>query len=252
MENKYISLNGSILFAGIVILLVLFLIKFFNLSYPVAITNQPVSELSVVGEGKVDVVPDTANVSVGISSEGTTVDQVQKAMNTTNNNIVEALNKIGIAKKDISTSNYSINPTYDYTEGQKAIGYSGNATLNIKTSDTSKLPEVITAATEAGANQIYGTNYSIENPDKYREQARNEAIANAKEQANKLANQLGIRLGKVSNIVESGSNVNYPPVAYEKSAALYRDAAGTNMPSPDLQPGSQTVTSTVTLFFEKN
>ena len=241
--------NGSILFFGIVVLVVLFFIKFFNLSYPVSITNQPVSELSVVGEGKVDVIPDTANVSVGITSQGATVAEVQKNMNEVNNKIVAGVTKLGINKKDITTSGYSINPSYDYTRGQSITGYAGNATVTVKTKDTSLLPNIITAATEAGANQVNGTNYSIDNPDKYREEARNEAITNAKSQAQKLADQLGIRLGKVTNIIESSGGNQYPVPMMEKSLSVY--GGGANAVQPDLQPGSQTITSTVTLFFEK-
>ena len=93
-----------------------------------------------------------------------------------------------------------------------------------------------------------GTNYSVESPEKYREQARNKAIANAKEQAQKLANELGIRLGKVTNIVES-TNDNGPfPMMYKTEAV---SLGGGNAPSADLQPGTQTISSSVTLYFEK-
>jgi uncharacterized protein len=248
MENKYGHIYGGAVFVLFLAFIFLFLVNFFNISYPITVTTLSATDLSVVGEGQVDVVPDTANVSIGIQSDGKTVDEIQKSINTTNNNIVAALSKIGIDKKDIATSNYSINPSYDYANGQTPTGYNGSATLTIKVKDTSKLPSVISASTEAGANQIYGTNYSIENPDKYREEARNEAIANAKAQAQKLANQLGIRLGKVTNIAESTSGGGGPqPMMYKEMA---RDSMSV-APAPDLQPGSQTITSIVTLSFEK-
>lgn len=246
-NNKYGQIYGVTVFIVILAFVFLYLIKFFNISYPINITTQSASDLSVVGEGQVDVIPDTANASAGITASGKSVSEVQQQINTTNNNIVAALEKVGINKKEISTSNYSINPSYDYTNGQTPTGYAGSATLTIKVKDTSKLPSVITAATEAGANQINGTNYSVENPDKYREEARNKAIANAKMQAQKLASQLGISLGKVTNIVESTSGGGGPQPMMFKTL----DARETNTVAPDLQPGSQTITSTVTLSFEK-
>src|SRR5688572_14498864 len=219
MENRYASLSGVIVTFGIVCLIVLFVIKFFNISYPITITNKAASELSVVGEGQVDVVPDTASVSVGITANGATVAAVQQSINEVNNKVVAGIEALGINKKDIATSNYSVNPSYDYTNGQTPTGYTGSATLTIKVKDTSKLPQVVTAATTAGANQIYGTNYSIENPDKYREEARNEAIANAKSQAQKLAGQLGIKLGRITNIIESTSGGGGPqPLMYKEAA----------------------------------
>lgn len=248
VNNRLATLSALIIVSLLSVLVFLFLVNFFNISYPISVTTKTASELSVVGEGQVDVVPDTGNVSVGITSQGSNVDQVQKDMNQKNNAIVSALTNIGVSKKDISTSNYSINPTYDYERGQTITGYNGSATLTVKSKDVNKLPGIITAATGAGANQIYGTSYSIDDPQKFREEARNEAIANAKEQAEKLANQLGIRLGKITNIVESGGDTSYPPIALKRETAAF---GGDNMPSPDLQPGTQTITSTVTLFFEK-
>jgi len=242
-QNPFSSLLGF----GIIIIFFLFLIKAFDISYPISITTKTASgELSVVGEGKVDVIPDTASVQAGIVvSDAKNVQEAQTKINDINNNIVAALQKIGIKKEDIKTSNYSISPNYNYQDGENAItGYNGNTTLSIKVKNTENLPSVITEVTKSGANQIYDTQYTIDNPDKYREQARNMAIKNAKDQAQKLADQLGIKLGKVVNIVES-QNANQPP--YQAFSLEAKGAGG----APDLQPGTQKVTSTVTLFFER-
>ncbi len=80
-----------------------------------------------------------------------------------------------------------------------------------------------------------------------REQARQKAIENAKEQAQKLASQLGIRLGRVVNIVE---NTPGAPVPMYMEAKRLDTAMGA--PAPEIEPGSQTVTSQVTLYFERN
>lgn len=248
-ENKIIT-N----YAWILVLTALFLwvVNYFNISYPLSITSRSASgELAVVGEGKVDITPNNASVELGITSnDAKSVDDAQNQINKVNNAIVENLKQVGIDKADIKTSNYSITPTYDYTKGGTGTitGYSGNTTVTVKVKDTTILPEVISAATKAGANQVMGTNYSVESPEKYREQARNKAIANAKEQAQKLANELGIRLGKVTNIAESSNNPGPVPMMYAKEAV---GLGGGTAPAPDLQPGTQTITSTVTLYFDK-
>lgn len=248
-ENKLIA-N----YAWILILTVLFLwiVNYFNISYPLKISSSQASgELAVVGEGKIDITPNNASVDLGIvTNDAKSVDDAQNQINKVNNAIVENLTQLGIDKKDIKTSNYSIMPNYDYTKGGAGTitGYNGNTTVTVKVKDTSKLPDVIAAATKGGANQVMGTNYSVDSPEKYREQARNKAIANAKEQAQKLASELGIRLGKVTNIVES-TNDNGPfPMIYKSEAV---SMGGGNAPSPDLQPGTQTISSSVTLYFEK-
>ena len=237
---------GSPVVAGVAaIIVVLLVIKVFDISYPISITTKAVSsELSVVGEGKVEAVPDIAQVSAGIVADGATVEAVEQKINEVNNAVVSALTNLGIAEEDIKTASYSISPNYNFETGRNIIsGYSGNSTLTIKVKNIKQLPQVITAATAEGANQIYNTQYTIDDPAKYREEARNKAIENAKEQARKLSGELGIKLGKIVNIVESTPGPGRIVPLFSREAGL----GG----APDLQPGSQTITSIVTLYFER-
>ncbi|HVT01680.1 MAG TPA: SIMPL domain-containing protein [Patescibacteria group bacterium] len=241
----------TILVGGILIVVFLWLINFLNISYPISVTNRSVSgELAVVGSGSVDVVPNNASVQVGIVvSDAATVQEAQQGVNTVNNKIIANLEKLGIKKTDIKTTNYSINPNYNYDNGKNTItGYSGNANVTIKVKNTDNLAQVIEAATSAGANQVLDTQYSLEDPNKYRDEARDKAIANAKQQAQTLANQLGIKLGRIVNIVESSPDSAPVPMYYQKDAV---GLGGGGVAQPTLQPGSQTITSTVTLYFEK-
>lgn len=246
--NSFIKYSSFLL----VTLLVLSLIKIFDISYPMTFTvtnTTKTTEFSVVGEGKVDVVPDTLYVDLGINVvNAKTAEETQSKIDEVNNKIIESLKTLGVDKKDIKTSNYNITPAYSYLpeKENKITGYNGNATVNVKLTDSKLASKVIAAATDAGANQIQGTRFVVDAPEKYREEARNKAIANAKEQAQKLSKELGISLGKVVNIVESNGNQSYP--LYEKAmmAGAPRTDAG-----PVLEPGTQTVSSTVTLYFEK-
>jgi uncharacterized protein len=249
MENKKLISTYSALV--VITVLALFVIKFFNISYPLEVTTSTTSnELSVVGEGKVDVVPDTAYVNVGITvNNKSNAKEAQNSINTINNNIIQALDKLGIPKKNIKTTNYSVYPEYDYNSSERTIvGYNGNATLEVKTDKVSLATQVVDIATENGANEIQGTRFEVNNPEKYREEARNKAIENAKEQAEKLAGTLGIKLGRVVNVVESGSANSYQPFLEGKLMAA--DGRG-GASSSSFEPGNQTITSIVTLFFEK-
>ncbi|KKQ24512.1 MAG: hypothetical protein US40_C0003G0054 [Candidatus Roizmanbacteria bacterium GW2011_GWC2_37_13] len=232
----------------VVSLAALYLIKVFNISYPLTIVNTTqTTELAVVGEGKVEVTPDTAYVDAGITVDNRgTVKEVQDTINTINNKIINALRDMGIEKADIKTSNYSVYPNYKYENNVNSInGYNGNATVEVKVRDTQIVSQVITAVTEAGANQIQGVNFSIDKPEAYREQARDMAIKNAKDQAKKIAKNLGIKLGKVTNIVESSPDS--PPVLYDRAYAVEGIGGG----EPTVEGGTQTVSSVVTLYFEK-
>lgn len=236
---------------GLIVVIFLFLIKVLNLYFPIYLVNTTrSSELVVTGEGKVEVVPDTAYVEVGISvNNAAKVDDAQNHINEVNNKIISAMKKLGIAKEDIKTSNYSIYPNYSYERSENKItGYNASVNISIKLKKTSLVAKVIEEATSAGANQVQGARFSVDQPEKYREEARNKAIANAKEQAYKLASTLGISLGKVSNIVESSNN---SPIYYERAAKALSLADAASAPAPEIEVGTQTISSVVTLYFEK-
>ena len=228
----------------------LVLIKELNISYPVRVMTTQASDLSVVGEGKVEVVPDQASLEAGILvANARTIEAAQQEIDEKNNAIVAALGELGIPAEDIKTSNYSVNPNQDYNPGASGgiTGYNGNVTVTITINRLDLVSQVTQAVTTAGANQVYNVNYTVENPEKFREEARNKAIENAKEQAQKMAASLGIRLGKVVNVVESSPG-NGPIMPYERSMSL-DSMGGAN--APVLQPGTQEITSVVTLYFEK-
>ncbi|CAN5224264.1 SIMPL domain-containing protein [soil metagenome] len=234
----------------ITIIILVALMNMLNLHIPVAVTTTTRStEMSVIGEGKVEVVPDVAYVDVGITvSQAKTVEAAQNEINTKNNAVLAAMKKLGIDRKNIKTSNYSIYPAYDYDSGKEILtGYSANVTISIKTPKVEQVSDVIAQATAAGANQVQGTRFEVDNPAKYREQSRAEAIANAKEQAQKLANDLGIKLGKVINVAEYTPSTSVMPMYADKAMSM--NAAGGN--GPAVEPGSETITTVVTLYYEK-
>jgi len=233
------------------ILLFLLFIKVFDISYPlrVVVTNTS-QELAVVGEGKVEAIPDTAYIDVGVAvSNVKTVDEARGTIDLINNQLIESLKKLSISAKDIKTTNYSVYPTYTYENNTNRItGYDGNATITVKTKKTELVSTIIEEATKAGANQINNTRFVIDEPEKYRESAREKAIKNAQDQAAKMAKSLGIKLGKVTNVVES---INGGGVSPLDSKALPISGGGGGGGIPIIEAGSETVSSIVTLYFEK-
>ncbi|MEK9169838.1 MAG: SIMPL domain-containing protein, partial [Patescibacteria group bacterium] len=240
---------GNFLAAVIFTILGLLTIKFFNISYPMTIVSTTQSsELAVVGEGKVEVTPDTAYIDAGITiDKASSVGEAQKKINEINNKIINALREIGIEKADIKTSNYSINPNYKYENNENRVdGYNGSVTIEIKVRDPQLASKVIETVTTAGANQINGSRFVVNKPELYREEARNAAIKNAKDQAQKIAKDLGIKLGKITNIVETSPGQTTLPIYAKLSADSLGGGGG-----PTIEQGSQTITSVVTLYFEK-
>lgn len=241
--HTYIALLAVTVFA-------LYVIQVFNIAYPVVIKNSNVSsELAVIGEGKIDVVPDSASIEVGISvSNAKTARDAQQQVNTINTSILESLKSLSIQKKDIKTSNYSVYPNYNYNDKDNPntiTGYNANVNLTIKTKKIDTVFLIIDKTTDAGANQVYGVSYSVDTPEQFRKTARLKAIENAKQQATELSSMLGIRLGKVVNIIESNTTSDMP--LYAKSESLPMGGGG----GPSIEPGTQSISSTVTLYFEK-
>ena len=251
------------------IFLLLVLVKLFNVSYPVnirVVNSTESAEFTVVGTGKVDVVPDVAVIDAGITvSNLPTADEAKKEMTAVNNRIIQVVKAIGIEKKDIETSNFNIYPEYDTSgivrpmmleksatagtsdSASKISGYSGTASVTIKVRKKELAPQVISNVTGAGATNVSGPRFMVDDPQSYREKARSEAIKNAQEQAKKLSKELGIKLGKVTNMIESG---NGPYYDYGRGGVETMSAKA--LPeSPIFQEGTDTVSSTVTLFFER-
>ncbi len=154
----------SFILVTFLILIALYLVKVFDISYPLTIISTTrSSELSVVGEGKIEATPDTAYVDTGVAvNNEATVEAVQKKIDEANNTIIDALKGLGIKKEDIKTSNYSINPNYTYEAGENKIkGYKGNVTISIKMKDMKKVSDVVVKVTEVGANQVNGIHFAI-------------------------------------------------------------------------------------------
>lgn len=242
--------SGHIVLTGVVVIIVLLVASWLHLRIPIYVTTLTRSgDFSVVGEGKVTVVPDTAYIDAGIRVvAGDSVDAVQQKINTVNNAVLDALHRLGIPKTNITTSAYSVSPntTWD-PSGQKTSGYNGNVTISIKLNNTSQVSTVIDAVSKAGANEIQGTRFTVDNPDKFRQEARQKAIDAAKTQAKEIAQAAGIHLGNIVNVVEQNASPIYPMQA---QTTLMGTAKVDSAPVPQTEPGSQTVTSMVTVYFD--
>ena len=204
--------------------------------------------ISVTGDGKTLQAPDIAVLNFGVvtgrqATAKAAVDMVAKNMEK----ILDAVEKAGVKKSDITTQNFWLSPEYDYNNGNQVLrGYQANQSLSVKVRDLDKVGDVLTAATDAGANQSGGVSFSIDKPEEAREKARDEAIKEAREKAETIARSLGMHLGKVTSFNEGGGG--YAPVPMYS-----RDMAGGAMMEKaqlELPAGEQEVQVTVTVTYE--
>lgn len=203
-----------------------------------SVTTTKSTTFDVTGEGKVSVKPDTATIQAGVSASGSTASEVQNKINSAINNVSFSVKKLGVDSKDIQTTNYSINPTYDLN--QKITGYSANTTLTINVKDIEKVNNIIDAATKAEANNVASLGFTTSDKSVFENEARRKAVADAKKKAKNSANIAGFRLGKLVNYSESlGSNPRPIPLVMEKSSS-----------ATNIEPGLDEIQVTVILSYE--
>ncbi len=206
--------------------------------------------ISITGEGKISAVPDIAKISVGMTTEAKTVIEAQKNNNEKMNSIILTLKKQGIEERDIKTSNYSVYPKYDWSNGKNLIiGYTVSQSLDIKIRDTKKVSDVLDVVGQEGANQVGNLVFAIDNPEELEMEARNKAILDAKNKAKDLTDKLDVKLGKViSYYSEEGGNNQHSYKAIDFGLGGERTEA--MMVSPDIQQGENEINSRVTIVFE--
>lgn len=232
--------------AFIIVLIVYFGVKSFN-----EIDNRPDQQnaISVTGNGEVFVKPDVAQISLTVEKEAVSVIGAQEAATQAINKVVAFLKESKIEDKDIKTTNYNIYPRYDYLErsGRVLRGYVVSQTLDVKIRKIDEAGKVLGGATLAGANQVGGINFTVDDMEAVKRQARQEAINDAKEKAKQLAKDLGVRMGRLINYSEGGNNWIPLPYAAKESAL---GMGGGGEIAPEIPSGENKVTISVTLTYQ--
>jgi uncharacterized protein YggE len=204
--------------------------------------------ISVDGEGKVMASPDIAALMVGVQSVQKTAKQAMAELATKMSMVIDAMEKAGVAEKDLVTESLSLQPMYDWTSGRQTLtGYQAMQNLRAKIRDLDNVSNVLDAAVSQGANQVGGVNLTIDDPEKLRAEARMKAIATAKEKASMLASQLGVSLGKLRGFSEGGG----PAMPYARMMMESKDmGVGGGGMAPPIPAGEQEVVVSVSLMYE--
>lgn len=204
--------------------------------------------INISADGKVTVSSDIAQISFSVVTDGQTAEEVQQKNTEAMNKVIDYIKSKGVDAKDIKTTNYNLYPRYDYINGkQTPAGYNLSQTLEVKVRDLTKVGTVLTGAIARGANQVSGVQYTVDDPDSFRAQARAEAFGKAKDKAKELAKEAGVSLGRVVTFSESVSGGM--PIYYDKAYGMGGGSVA-SAPIPDTQPGSQDITVTVNVTFE--
>lgn len=208
---------------------------------------------SATGSGIVYAKADIANLELGFKT-GTKKTAAEASTESANkmNEITKAVKKLGVEDKDLKTSNYSLNPVYNWTneKGQELVGYEVYQNLSVKVRDLSKIGDIIARGTEQGANQVGGINFTIDDEFALKNQARELAINKAKEKAQLIAKQAGMKLGEVKSVYENASEGGIVPMYANAKMDLAVGSGAAPIASPEISTGQNEIRVEVTLVYE--
>lgn len=200
--------------------------------------------ITVSAEGRVAVKPDIAVTTMGMIIEAPTVAEAQQKNTTVMNQLIARLKAMGIEEKDIQTTNYNIYPQYNYTDntGRQLTGYEVSQSVTIKIRDLTKANMVLALAGEVGANSVSGLQFTVDDPEVYKAEARQLALTSVKEKALSLSKDLGVRFAGVVSYDESEG-------AQPFGKLMYAEGMGGGVP-PAVESGSNEVVVHVNVTFE--
>jgi uncharacterized protein YggE len=180
------------------------------LAAPALAQTMPPPAISVTGEATVSVAPDQAQIDGGVTSDAKTAREASDANNAAMGKVLLALKGAGIEEKDYQTSRLSLQPQFATSPrtAERATGilsFRASNRVTVKIRDVTKVANVIDVLVGAGANDIGGISFTITQPSKHLDEAREKAIADARRKAEIYAKAAGVTLGEPISISEEGA-----------------------------------------------
>jgi uncharacterized protein YggE len=177
--------------------------------------------ISVTGESQVNVAPDMAVISLGVTHEDVDAKAAMAATSRDVAGILDKLSALNIDARDMQTSQFSLNPVWDQGDNvngarPKITGFVASNTVTVRIRDLAALGQILNEVIADGANDFNGLQFTVQDLGPLEAQARMGATANAMERAAVLAKAAGVRLGPVQSITEM--NRGRQPVMMEMSA----------------------------------
>lgn len=201
-------------------------------------------QITVTGEGQVQVIPDMATLRLGVENEGTTAAEAMGANSTAMRAVLATLQEAGIEPRDIQTGGLSLNPIYaEYRQGEapKLRGYGARNMVTVRLRAIDRLGTVLDQVIGTGANSLQGIEFGLAEPQDQLDAARRAAVAEARRKAALYADAAGVTLGGVVSIDEQGG----PMPVFEMRAASLGKADGVPVAA-----GEMTLSAQVNVVFE--
>ncbi len=210
-----------------------------------------VRRVTVNGTGVVKVMPDTATVRLGVEVRDRDLATAQNEATRRMTACISAVRAANVAERDATTSGYNIWVNQDHNNPRRPIvGYTVSHVLTVRVREISNVAAVIKAGLEAGANEVQGIHFTVENPGDAHTRAREAAISNAREKADDLARITGAMIGQVLTIDET----SHAPQTVSGDARMYSrvmmDASAPMMAEAPIEPGESSISINLQISWE--
>jgi hypothetical protein len=253
---------ANALFAFTIVISIFFVVKLVgevkSLGY-IGRSQPPANTINLTGLGEVEAVPDISEISFSVREEGKTVSEAQKKVTEKARDIISFLKESKIDEKDIKTVSYNSYPKYKQQPPcysypcppyeQEIVGYEVSQNILVKVRALDDAGKILEGLGDRKVTDLWGPNFSFDDEEKLKAEARSKAIADVRQKAKVLAKDLGVRLGRIVSFSESG---NYPFPVYGRAfeaKALGMGGDGGSLP-PEVPAGQNKISTTVNVTYE--
>ena len=248
MSTKIITVLALLVFVG-------FGLAAWN-GNPASATETDPGLITVTGDAEVRVVPDEVILTLGIETWDKNLNRAKQQNDDRASAVIDAVQRLGIEARHIQTDHISIQPVYDDYNRVNLDGYFVRKTIVVTLKDLSKFEDLLTAAIEAGANNVHGVDFRTTELRRHRDKAREMAVQAAQEKAAAMAETLGQHVGKARAINENNSNwwSSYNSWWGNRGSMMtqnvIQEVGGPAYTDGTIAPGQITVRAQVTVSFE--
>jgi hypothetical protein len=209
--------------------------------------------LTISADGRSIRAPDLAVFNAGVTTQAKTAAAALSENAERMNAVIASLKASGIADRDIQTSNLSVNPVYGQPRADEhgnisgepvIMGYQATNQVEVRQRKIGNYGKTIDTLVSAGANQVSGPSFQLDNPDAASDEARIDAMKKARARAELYAKAAGLSVRRILTISESGGYTPQPPLMYARAEAMMAKA-----PSP-VSAGELQISANVTVTFE--
>lgn len=205
--------------------------------------------ISVSSREEVKVTPDMAEIVYSVYTQAADAKACQEANSEQLDQVIQVLKGMGFEETSIQTSNYNMNPIYDWNSGQTITGYEMETMVTLSDVPLDQAGEVISNSVSAGVNNIRSVSYLSSTYDEAYQEALKKAIEAASVKAQAMAEAGGCTLGKIVNITEYGGNQAAKYTGYSNSSGAAREEAAMDAAAVSIMPGEISIEANIDVEF---